>query len=52
MDKGERECVLGMRGNGPEQGERILEMILTRGKTHREGIQKGENSVPQDEWGG
>ena len=42
IDKGEGECVLGMRGNGPEQGERVLGMILTRGKTHGEGVQKGK----------
>ena len=38
MDKGKRECMLRMRGNGLEQGERILGMILTRGKTHGEGV--------------
>ena len=42
IDEGKGECVLGMRGNGPEQGERILGMILTRGKTHGEGVQKGK----------
>ena len=42
IDKGKGKCVLGTRGNGPEQGERILGMILTRGKTHGECIQKGK----------
>ena len=42
VDKGKGEYALGIRGNGPEQGERILGMILTRGKTHGECIQKGK----------
>ena len=40
MDERKGECVLGMRGYGLDQGERILGMILTRGKTYGEGVQK------------
>ena len=42
MDEGKGEYALGMKGNGLERGERILGMILTRGKTHGEGVQKGK----------
>ena len=42
MDKGERDYAIRMKGHSLEQGERILGIILTRGKTHGEGVQKGK----------